>query len=84
MLNLQSSTFLSPILQMGGLARPMWTQGITLQVSELKQEGGLMYGTVPGLTAGQEYSFRVTAVNKRAPSQPSVQSESVITKEPGS
>jgi hypothetical protein len=42
--------------------------------------GDVTATTVPNLTAGEEYEFRIIAVNKGGPSDPSGSSKPVITK----
>ncbi|KAL3088858.1 hypothetical protein niasHS_009150 [Heterodera schachtii] len=46
----------------------------------LTTDGNTTAGTVDGLTKGEEYEFRVTAVNKGGPSEPSDPSKSVVAK----
>ena len=63
----------------------MWEQGITLPAKEVKNVNGMLSGTCPGLVEGNEYVFRIKAVNKdskgrKCPSLPSPQSESMIAK----
>jgi predicted phage tail protein len=41
---------------------------------------GKTAATVPGLTQGEEYQFRITAVNKAGPGEPSDPSDRVIAK----
>lgn len=42
--------------------------------------GNVTKGTVPNLTEGEEYEFRVIAVNKGGPGEPSEASKPVIAK----
>ena len=58
----------------------MWEHGITLPAREVKNVGGMLSGKCPGLVEGNEYVFRIKAVNKGGPSLPSPQSESMIAK----
>ena len=63
----------------------MWEHGITLPAKEVKNVNGMLSGTCPGLVEGNEYVFRIKAVNKdskgrKCPSLPSPQSESMIAK----
>ena len=58
----------------------MWEHGITLPANEVKNMGGMLSGTCPGLVEGNEYVFRIKAVNKGGPSLPSPKSESMIAK----
>ena len=63
----------------------MWEQVITLPAKEVKNVNGMLSGTCPGLVEGNEYVFRIKAVNKdskgrKCPSLPSPQSESMIAK----
>lgn len=50
-----------------------WEEGTRVPGSEIKC-------TVPGLTEGQEYEFRVIAVNKAGPGEPSDPSDMVLCK----
>ena len=50
-----------------------WEEGARVPGTELK-------GTVPGLTEGQEYEFRIVAVNKAGPGEPSDPSDMVLCK----
>jgi len=59
----------------------LWEHGISIPAKDLKVSAdGLLHGRCPGLQEGQEYVFRVKAVNKGGPSPPSPQSESMIAK----
>ena len=59
----------------------IWEKGISIPAKEVKKSGdGLLHGRCPGLQEGQEYVFRIKAVNKGGPSLPSPQSESMIAK----
>ena len=58
----------------------MWQAGKTLSVAEVRESGGLIHGTCDGLVEGSEYVFRIKAVNKGGPSEPSDPSESMIAK----
>ena len=58
----------------------MWEHGVTLPAKAVKNVGGMLSGTCPGLVEGCEYVFRIKAVNKGGPSLPSPQSESMIAK----
>lgn len=53
--------------------RRPWEKAVTVPGNSTK-------ATVPDLDEGQEYEFRVTAVNKGGPGKPSDASEIVITK----
>jgi len=46
----------------------------------LTTDGQTNAGTVDGLTKGEEYEFRVTAVNKGGPSEPSDPTRPVVAK----
>lgn len=50
-----------------------WEEGARVPGTETK-------GTVPNLTEGQEYEFRVVAVNKAGPGEPSDPSDMVMCK----
>ncbi|CAG2161698.1 unnamed protein product [Oppiella nova] len=52
---------------------PFWEEA-------LRVAGDITKGTVPHLTEGEEYEFRITAVNKAGASEPSEPSESVVCK----
>ena len=41
----------------------MWQKGRVMPVSECKIKGGMVHGTCPGLVEGNEYMFRIKAVN---------------------
>ena len=58
----------------------MWEHGVTLPAKQIRNVGGMLHGTCPGLVEGNEYVFRIKAVNKGGPSLPSPQSESMIAK----
>ena len=58
----------------------MWEHGITLPAKQVRNVNGMLHGTCPGLVEGNEYVFRIKAVNKGGPSLPSPQSESMIAK----
>ena len=58
----------------------MWEKGVTIPAKQLRNVGGMLHGTCPGLVEGNEYVFRIKAVNKGGPSLPSPQSESMIAK----
>ena len=58
----------------------MWEHGITLPAKQVRNASGILHGTCPGLVEGNEYVFRIKAVNKGGPSLPSPQSESMIAK----
>ena len=57
-----------------------WTKGKTLAVHEVRMKNGLVHGTIDCLTEGSEYMFRIKAVNKGGPSEPSDPSDSMIAK----
>ena len=57
-----------------------WTKGKTLSVQEVRMKNGLVHGTIDCLTEGSEYMFRIKAVNKGGPSEPSDPSDSMIAK----
>ncbi len=58
-----------------------WQTGKTIPVERLRiAPDGTVKGTIDGLTEGCEYVFRVKAINKGGPSQPSDQSESMVAK----
>ena len=57
-----------------------WTKGKTLSVNEVRMKNGLVHGTIDCLTEGSEYMFRIKAVNKGGPSEPSDPSDSMIAK----
>ena len=58
-----------------------WQPGKTIPVSRLKlSPDGTVRGTIDGLTEGCEYQFRIKAVNKGGPSEPSDPSHSMIAK----
>jgi len=46
----------------------------------LEVDAGKTKATVPHLTEGEEYEFRVIAVNKGGPGEPSDASKSVVAK----
>lgn len=52
---------------------PVWEEAARV-------EGGDTRATVPGLKDGEEYEFRVTAVNKAGPSEPSEPCAPVLVK----
>ena len=58
----------------------MWEKGVTIPAKQIRNVGGMLHGTCPGLVEGNEYVFRIKAVNKGGPSLPSPQSESMIAK----
>jgi hypothetical protein len=41
----------------------MWEKGRVLTLSECEVRQGLVHGTCPGLVEGNEYMFRIKAVN---------------------
>jgi len=57
-----------------------WVEGKTLTVKEVEAMGNKVKGKCDGLIEGQEYQFRIRAVNKGGPSKPSPPSESMIAK----
>ena len=68
------------------MASGVWQQGIAIPASETQRKrwksrkvDGKIVGAVPGLTEGADYVFRVTAKNKNGLSNPSPQSDSVLT-----
>ncbi len=59
----------------------VWQSGKTIPVDKLKVgPDGTVRGTIDGLTEGCEYQFRIRAVNKGGPSEPSDPSETMIAK----
>ncbi len=59
----------------------LWQKGKTIPVNRLRiGPDGTVKGTCDGLTEGCEYQFRIRAVNKGGPSEPSDPSESMIAK----
>lgn len=58
----------------------MWQTGKVLSVDQVRASGGLIHGTCDGLVEGSEYTFRIKAINKGGPSQPSDPSQSMIAK----
>lgn len=61
------------ILQKKEKGSPYWTNAVQVPAGQTK-------GTVPGLTEGQDYEFRVIAVNKAGQSEPSENSDVVTAK----
>lgn len=65
---------------------PFWQEAVRISVPKSKKPGADAEGeahlkaTVPDLIEGEEYEFRVIAVNKAGPSEPSDASESVTCK----
>jgi len=57
-----------------------WVEGKTLTVKEVEALGNKIKGKCDGLVEGQEYQFRIRAVNKGGPSKPGPPSESMIAK----
>lgn len=57
-----------------------WVEGKTLTLAEVQEMGNKIKGKVDGLVEGQEYMFRVRAVNKGGPSKPGPPSDSMIAK----
>ena len=51
-----------------------------MSAKELKKVDGMLFGKCPGLVEGNEYVFRIKAVNKGGSSLPSPQSVSMIAK----
>lgn len=50
-----------------------WEKAVEVPASQTK-------GTVPNLTEGEEYEFRVIAVNKGGPGEPSEASRPIVAK----
>lgn len=64
---------------------PFWKEAIRIPAPKKKggedaEDSGKLKVTVPDLVEGEEYEFRVVAVNKAGPSEPSDASESVTCK----
>lgn len=59
------------IIQKKERGSPYWQNAVRLSGPETK-------GTVPNLTEGQEYEFRILAVNKVGNSEPSEPSDGVV------
>ena len=57
-----------------------WVEGKKLTVKEVQDMGGMIKGKQDGLVEGQEYQFRIRAVNKGGPSKPSPPSLPMIAK----
>ena len=63
----------------------IWQSGKVLPIDELKKTSdgllmGTLKGTCDGLVEGNEYTFRIKAINKGGPSTPSDPSDSMIAK----
>ena len=63
----------------------MWQEGSVLPIEEVNISNGLVHGTCPILVEGNEYIFRIKAVNKSSKghwnySIPSEPSDSMIAK----
>ena len=63
----------------------MWQEGSVLPISEVQFKNGMVHGTCPILVEGNEYIFRIKAVNKSSKghwnySIPSDPSDSMIAK----
>ena len=63
----------------------MWQEGSVLPISEVTFRNGMVHGTCPILVEGNEYIFRIKAVNKSSKghwnySIPSDPSDSMIAK----
>ena len=58
----------------------LWQSGKKLTIDQVRDAGGLIHGTIDGLVEGSEYMFRIKAINKGGPSEPSDPSDSMIAK----
>jgi len=73
------------VIEMKETNMNMWQEGTVLPVSQVRIKDGKVYGTCPGLVEGNEYIFRIKAVNKSSKgawnySLPSDPSDSMIAK----
>merc|ERR1719447_1242807 len=68
------------IIEMKEKNMGQWVEGKTLTVKEVEALGNKIKGKCDGLVEGQEYQFRIRAVNKGGPSKPGPPSESMIAK----
>ena len=57
-----------------------WVEGQTIKAKDVQMVNGKIKGVQKGLVEGQEYQFRVRAVNKGGPSKPGPASEPMIAK----
>merc|ERR1711962_1135680 len=57
-----------------------WVKGKELTVKEVQDMGGMIKGKQDGPVEGQEYQFRIRAVNKGGPSNPGPPSLPMIAK----
>lgn len=73
------------VIEMKEKSMNMWQKGRVLKIDECQMKKGLVHGTCPGLVEGNEYMFRIKAVNIGSKgqwnySQPSDPSDSMIAK----